>query len=244
MQRFADLYRRLDTLTATSAKVSALAGYVAAAPPADAAWAIALFSGQRPRRLLRAGDLRSALVAASGLPEWLVELSHHHVGDLAETVALLTGGAGPDTAGGSSPLPTLARFVEDELLTLPALDEAGRRARLLDWWRRSDRDTRFVIGKLLTGGFRVGVSQRLVTQALAQASGLPVELLAERLADAGSPPKRPWRRCCGRRRKETAPGSGRTRSSWPRPWAKVRKRCPAGARTGWPNGSGTASACS
>lgn len=188
MQRFAALYRRLDTLTATSAKVAALADYLTAAPAADAAWAIALLGGQRPRRLLRAGELRTALVSASGLPEWLVEHSHHHVGDLAETVALLTG----NECDGSRapPLPTLARFVEDELLTLPALDEAGRQARLLDWWRRADRDTRFLIGKLLTGGFRVGVSQRLVTQALAQASGLPVELLAERLAGRWQPGER------------------------------------------------------
>lgn len=187
MQRFSSLYRRLDTLTATSAKVSALADYFAAAPPADAAWAIALLSGQRPRRLLRAGELRAALVASSGLPDWLVELSHHHVGDLAETVALLTGDGADDGTPATPPLPALARFIEDELLALPALDEAGRQARLHDWWRRGDRDARLLIGKLLTGGFRVGVSQRLVTQALAQASGLPVELLAERLAGRWQP---------------------------------------------------------
>jgi DNA ligase-1 len=44
-----------------------------------------------------------------------------------------------------------------------------------------DRIQRFVWNKLITGGFRVGVSQKLVTHALARFSGLPEAVLAHRL---------------------------------------------------------------
>ena len=39
------------------------------------------------------------------------------------------------------------------------------------WWRELDRPQRFILLKLLTGEFRVGVSQTLVVRALAEAAG-------------------------------------------------------------------------
>jgi DNA ligase-1 len=219
MKRFAALYKALDTSTGTLDKVDALARYFDEAPPADAAWAIAMLSGRRPKRLIKAGELHGAIAELTGLPDWLVEHSYAHVGDFAETLALLAetveqpdadhvaphdgvggGAAAPadseraaasaeaaTAASGTNHLPALADFVENELRTLPNLDEGQRRERILLWWTRADRDTRFLVNKLITGAFRVGVSQRLVTQGLAKSTGLPVELLAERLAGEWQP---------------------------------------------------------
>jgi DNA ligase-1 len=186
MKRFAGLYKALDASSATTDKVAALATYFTDAAPEDAAWAIAMLSGRRPKRLIRAGELRAAVVGFTGLPDWLIEQSYAHVGDLAETIALL-GDAVVDPGRSTGELPSLAHFVEHELRALPTLEEAGRREQLLRWWRSGDRDTRFLLNKLITGSFRVGVSQRLVTQGLALATGLPVELLAERLAGDWTP---------------------------------------------------------
>ena len=89
MKRFAELFEALDTTTATNLKVAAMVGYFRAAPPADAAWALYILSGRRPRRLIGPALLRRWLVEASALPEWLVEETYAAVGDLAETIALL-----------------------------------------------------------------------------------------------------------------------------------------------------------
>ena len=45
MQSFAALYDELDASTATSAKLAALEAYFAAAPAADAAWAVYFLAG-------------------------------------------------------------------------------------------------------------------------------------------------------------------------------------------------------
>jgi DNA ligase-1 len=55
------------------------------------------------------------------------------------------------------------------------------------WWAPLDRLQRFVLLKLITGEFRVGVSQTLVVRALAQASGLPVATVAARLMGDWTP---------------------------------------------------------
>ncbi|MEM6283081.1 MAG: ATP-dependent DNA ligase, partial [Chloroflexota bacterium] len=48
-------------------------------------------------------------------------------------------------------------------------------------WNELDTKQRFIWNKLITGSFRVGVSQRLVTRALAKVSGLDAATIAHRL---------------------------------------------------------------
>lgn len=54
-------------------------------------------------------------------------------------------------------------------------------------WSELDATSRFVWNKLLTGGFRVGVSQDLVIRGLSSASGVPVATMAHRLMGTWSP---------------------------------------------------------
>ena len=89
MKRFTELYWRLDATTKTTDKVEALREYFAAAPPADAACALAVLSGTRQLRAVSTGHLREWAAAETGLPRWLVEECYAHVGDLAETLALV-----------------------------------------------------------------------------------------------------------------------------------------------------------
>ena len=49
--------------------------------------------------------------------------------------------------------------------------EEEKKAWLLDSWAMLDTQERFVFNKLLTGSFRVGVSQNLVIKALADITG-------------------------------------------------------------------------
>ena len=181
MKDFARLYTSLDETTATNEKVAALVEYFGSAPPADAAWAVHFLSGRRPKRLISTGNLRAWGAEAAGLPDWLFEESYQAVGDLAETITLLL----PESEG-SSDRP-LAHWVEERLLPLREEDPEFQREAMLGAWRELAPRERFVWNKLITGSFRVGASQRLVTRALSQLSGVPDGVVAHRLMGAWDP---------------------------------------------------------
>ncbi len=180
MKRFAGLFLELDASNRTSAKLAALERYFRAAPAGDAAWAVFFLTGNKVRRAVRMKDFRVWAGGFSGYPEWMVEECYDHVGDLAETLALLlagSGGAG-DNAGGEQ---GLGELVETVLLPLRGLEPARQREQVEAVWRHLDGAGCLVFNKLLTGGFRVGVSRALVTRALAAIAGVEPAVLAHRL---------------------------------------------------------------
>jgi len=181
VRRFAGLYDAIDATTATGGKIAALVSYFRDAPPADAAWAIAFLTGRRPKRLVRAPDLRMWAAESVNIPEWLFEECHAQAGDLAETISLLLPESERDTDD------SFAWWVEERLLPLGAMPADAQRASLLDAWDRLSGTSRFLFNKLLTGSFRVGVSDGLVVRALAEASGLSKETIAHRLMGAWEP---------------------------------------------------------
>lgn len=189
MRRFAELYARLDASTATNAKIEALAAYFEAAPAEDAAWAVHVLAGGKLKRLIRSGELRELAASASGYPVWLIDESYSHVGDLAETIDLLM-----DASPTAVDDVTLHVWIEQRLVPLPALDATERGARLLAWWRELPHADRFVLNKLLTGSLRVGVSKRLVVQALSRTSGLETAQIAHRLSGDWRPTAEAFRR--------------------------------------------------
>jgi DNA ligase-1 len=178
---FARLYAALDETTSTSEKVAALTKYFASAPAADAAWAVHFLIGRRPKRLVSSTSLRAWAAAEAGIPDWLFEESHAAVGDLAETITLIL----PDTGSGTGH--SLAQWVEDRLLPLRGQEEDVQRKEMVRAWRELGRLERYVWNKLITGGFRVGASARLVERALAAASGIPEGVVAHRLMGAWDP---------------------------------------------------------
>lgn len=184
MKGFAELFARLDQQRGTNAKVSAMADYFSVVEPADGAWAVYFLSGRRIKRLIGPVQLRQWLAEASGLPDWLVEETHQHVGDLAETIALLL--ADPTHAADADPR-GLANWVDDEVLALRTLEDDERRQRVTQAWACLDEDGRFLYSKLLTGALRVGVSQTLVERALARATGQPRPVIAHRLMGQWEP---------------------------------------------------------
>ncbi|MEH6567266.1 MAG: ATP-dependent DNA ligase [Halopseudomonas sp.] len=183
MQAFADLYAELDATTRTQVKLDALVAYFRAAPPADAAWAVYILSGRRMRRLIGPRKLRDWLCEATGLPDWLVEESYQHVGDLAETISLLTEDDSERVAVEGS----LVDWIEQGVLGLRQLDEQEQRAHVLAQWRSLPRRACFLYNKLLTGSLRVGVSRGLVERALATLSDRPRALIARRLIGEFAP---------------------------------------------------------
>jgi DNA ligase-1 len=164
VKRFAALFAALDRTTSTRTKTGALADYFRDAPEADRLWCIALLSGRRPRRTITTTKLREWAAERAGIPLWLFETCYPVVGDLSETIALIL----PEPSR-ESDLP-LAEWIA-RLRALDTADEETRKAAILDAWDSLAPDERFVFNKLLTGGWRMGVSQKLMTRALAQATG-------------------------------------------------------------------------
>lgn len=183
MQAFVALVVALDRTTATNDKLAAIERYLTAAPPLDAVWAIHVLTGRRVRRAIPARALRASAAAWTALPEWLVESSYHAVGDLAETLAILCARG----EGGEVTRLSLAAFVEQEVAVLAREREPEQRARLFAWWRAFDEPACFVVHKLLTGAFRIGVSATLVARALATVLGREPSQVAHRLMGTWSP---------------------------------------------------------
>jgi DNA ligase-1 len=180
MNRFAALFAALDGTTKTGAKTRALADYFRAAPEADRVWTIALLSGRRPRRAVTSTELRLWAAEAAGIPDWLFEESYAVVGDLAETIALLL-----------PPAATTADLGLDAtirgLIRLTGQPVEARKAAVLATWGQLPATERFLYNKLLTGGFRMGVAQGLLTRALSQATGVEEATLAHRLMGGWEP---------------------------------------------------------
>jgi DNA ligase-1 len=184
VKRFSDLYEALDRTTSTNAKVSALAAYFRTAPPADAAWATFFLTGRRLKRVVPSAGLREWSQEVTGLPDWLLHECYSAAGDFAELVALAldTVPAGPPEDDLS-----LAAWVEDRLIPLQAADLATQRTMVTGWWRGLPRAQRFLLNKLLTGEFRVGVAQTLVVRALAAAANVEATTVAARLMGDWTP---------------------------------------------------------
>lgn len=175
MKQFAQLYAQLDATTSTNAKVEALQRYFAAAPAQDAAWAVYFLAGGKPRQVVPMALLAELAREEAGLPAWLFDECYQAVGDLAETIALVL-----PLADGDSPL-GLADWMEQRLLPLRGLPPAEVAPRVRAWWRELDATGRFLLSKLVGGGFRVGVSRLLVQRALAGASGVDAKRIAQRM---------------------------------------------------------------
>lgn len=178
MRAFAELFERLDATTSTRKKVTAIADYLPAVPPSDASWAIFLLTGRRLKRLVGAAELRQWIREYASLEAWLFESAYAHVGDLAETTTLLLA---RESDHERSLEVSLATLIEAHLLPLAGADEATRKARVTALWRDLPLGQQFVFNKIITGAFRVGVSQRLLIRALQQASGIDDKVLAHRL---------------------------------------------------------------
>ncbi len=177
MNRFAALFAELDASTATSAKLAALQRYLTEVDDADAAWAVYFLSGGKPRQLIKTARLRQLATEAAGLSDWLFEACYQTVGDLAETIALVL----PDASDTGGMEVSLSHWMHDRLLPLRGQDDDTVARALVGWWGELSPTGRFLLIKLVGGGFRVGVSKLLVQRAIAAHAGLDARHVAARM---------------------------------------------------------------
>ena len=182
MKSFAQLYRQLDQTNSVTKKVILLKNYLDAASESDKLWLVALFTGRRLKGILSVSRLREYAIGHSGISDWLFEECYATVGDLAETIALVL----------QSPVSGTSMGLSDTIVLLQEMtkmDEERKREKLFDVWNSLETFDRFVFNKLLTGGFRIGVSQKLMSKALALHTGIDEKVIAHRLMGDWSPLK-------------------------------------------------------
>jgi len=175
MREFARLFAELDETTATNRKLDALKAYFSSAEPENAAWAVYFLAGGKPRQAVPVKLLRQYATEYAGLDDWLFDECYDAVGDLAETIAHIL------------PEPThrsdigLAEWVEQRIAPLRGAQPEVIREALFSYWDQLETRERFLLVKLIGGGFRVGVSKLLVTRALSAIAAVDSKLIAQRL---------------------------------------------------------------
>ena len=168
MRNFAQLLERLVFTPSRNAKLALLEDYFARVPDPDRGYGLAALTGGLGFKNAKAGAIRS--LVEERVDPVLFGWSYDYVGDLAETAALIW-----PAKGRANRTPALSELVE-------ALDSAKRSEvpALLERWLDSlAAEERFALLKLITGGLRVGVSERLAKTALARLGGRDVAEVEE-----------------------------------------------------------------
>jgi DNA ligase 1 len=182
MQLFAELVTEISSSTKTNDKLEALINYFQDAPPKDKVWVIALFSGRRPKRAVNTTQLLTWCIEVAGIQGWLFGECYHTVGDLAETIALLLPDASPDAATTMNLSDYLEKFIEIE-----KQEEETRKRFIISSWQQMSQNEQFVFNKLITGAFRIGVSQKMMVNALAKTVSLSSSVIAHRISGNWDP---------------------------------------------------------
>jgi DNA ligase-1 len=179
---FAELVFKLGSSTKTNDKLEALVSYFLKAESKDKVWVIAIFSGRRPKRAVNTTQLAIYCTEYINLPFWLFEESYHTVGDLAETIALLL----PEKNDISDVDHPLHYYIE-QLRAIEKEPEEIRKQFIITCWKEMNFSERFVFNKLITGGFRIGVSQKLMVNALAKTVKIDPSVIAHRISGNWEP---------------------------------------------------------
>lgn len=181
MDDFSDLYWQLDSTTKTNEKVAALESYLERAKPKDAVWAIHFMAGRRIKRLVGTKLLRQWATELTDVSDWMFNECYDRVGDLAETISLIL----PPSESGDSI--ELSDLIEQHLLPLREMDIEQQHDAVVGLWQRFDQRQLFVLGKLMMGGFRVGVSKRLVNRSISNFAKVDSATIAHRLMGEWQP---------------------------------------------------------
>lgn len=182
MKLFSELIQVLGTTTKTNQKLLALQEYFQQAISKDKIWVIALFSGRRPKRAVSSTLLRQWCMELTGLTPWLFEESYHTVGDLAETIALLL----PEIDEKNHEEKPLYHYLEF-LSALGKKEDSIKKEFVTESWKKMNFNEKFVFNKLITGGFRIGVSQKIMVNAIAKTTGISPSIIAHRISGKWDP---------------------------------------------------------
>ncbi len=191
MKAFAQLFQQIDQTNSTNEKVHLMQKFLNEQSPEDAAWALYLLMGRKPKKLIGSAKLRVWVQEESGYPDWLLEECYSAVGDTAEMISLLMGQVSlnptDDTEGERLRQISLADWMTKLIFPLANADDAVQKKTIVHWWHHLAASEIFIVNKFLTGALRVGVSEALVFRALEKKFSLPRTVIAARLLGSWDP---------------------------------------------------------
>ena len=156
MKAFSNLLTNLILTSSRNRKILLLVEYFSSTPDPDRGYALAALTGSLKFKNIKAAFFKE--LVREKQDEYLFALSYDYVGDLAETVSLLWDKKNDgDVPSLSTLIDTLTKFKSEEL-----------KRNVIDILDNSNADQRWAFIKLFTGGLRIGVSSRLVKQALSE----------------------------------------------------------------------------
>ena len=126
--------------------------------------------------------MREWCAEITNYPSWLFDECYSTVGDLAETLALLL----PETKKEERVNKSLSHYLKT-FISVEKQDESVRKIFIIESWNEMNRDERFVFNKLITGSFRIGVSQKTIVNALAKTIELSPSVIAHRISGSWDP---------------------------------------------------------
>ena len=163
MKAFSNLLADLILTSSRNRKLSLLVDYFKSTPDPDRGYALAALTGSLNFKNIKASFFKQLIKERQD--EYLFDLSYDYIGDLAETVSLLW------DQKKEGDMPSITSLFKS--LTTVKNDELKRNVtNILDI---STADQRWAFIKLFTGGLRIGVSSRLVKQALANYGSVNLE---------------------------------------------------------------------
>tara|TARA_B110000003_G_scaffold276178_1_gene321326 strand:+ start:879 stop:2534 length:1656 start_codon:yes stop_codon:yes gene_type:complete len=181
LREFSQLFHDLDESTKTNDRIDQLVKYLLEASPEDSIWVCWFLAGNRIKGAIKTSELRTFASERSGLPQWLLEECHDRVGDLAETISLLV------ATEGSGEILSLSEWIIKFIEPMIGMDTEERRENIFRVWDFLGEQDFLPFHKLLTGGFRMGVSKGNLCKALARVGGVQPAIIAQRLTGNWSP---------------------------------------------------------
>lgn len=158
MKAFADLIHHIILSQSRNRKLDILTDYFINTPDPERGYTLAILTGNLAFPLIKPSQLKTTMLEK--IDPLLYALSYDYVGDLAETIAYLW-----PSASGYLP-PSLDNIV----LTLQTNSRQQSMEHIIAWLNVSTPLERWALIKLIIGGLRIGLSERLAKMALSQIS--------------------------------------------------------------------------
>lgn len=176
MKLFAEFIASLDQTNKTNDRIEIIKDYFSKASDSDSdkLWVLYLFSGGKIKKKFNTTQLKEWAIEFSTLPKWLFDESYNSIGDLAETISLIL--PLPENSSDNT-LTEWIKYIEET----NSMKEDCRKDRIIKAWNVLNQNERFVFNKLITGGFRAGVSQKTIINALSESEKIETNVLSHRL---------------------------------------------------------------
>jgi DNA ligase-1 len=181
MKRFAHTWLRLDECKSEEEKIRILTQYFSATTPVESAWALGLFLGKTPPRWMKLSDLKIWALEMKDISEWLLDESAAMTGDLCEAIALLVS---------RQDEPNNLSIEEDVFQLIQSNSKSSEQVKkdiIRNCWNILDSEGILVFNKIVTGGFRSGLSIDILSKALDGLSSVPNTVMRERLSKSFIP---------------------------------------------------------